>query len=459
MLASRHVADAPVGELAVIRDLSCRGPGGRDPDFDSTTRARPAGPGRSSSSSTAAASCSAISTPTSRSAPRWRDGSTCRWSRSITGWRPSIPFPAGVEDCIAAARWTASSPAALGREVTGLVLSGDSAGGNFAIIVTRWRSRRAGRGPGARAMADLSGRGPGQGLSELAGFRRGLSAHPCRHGLVRRLLLRRSARLALRPLGEEPGRHAADPGRHREPRPDPRPGPGLCRRLRPGRRSDRLPARPRAISTASSTSGRRSLPRPRTSGLRRRAEAAAPRGRPRSRTDFGYRPAVGVMLLNPEGKVWVGQRLDSTLEAWQMPQGGLDPGEEPARGRLSRARGGDRHPRGLVEIVARRRRSSTYDLPDDLIGKVWKEQLARPAPGLVPARFLGRRRGRGPRHPRPRVPRLEMGRPRRASGDDRPVQEEALRGGGRGVRRLALQVPAALPCCSSLTLRSKVDDE
>ncbi|HYJ81776.1 MAG TPA: NUDIX domain-containing protein, partial [Allosphingosinicella sp.] len=41
-------------------------------------------------------------------------------------------------------------------------------------------------------------------------------------------------------------------------------------------------------------------------------------------TDAGYRPAVGIMLVNAEGKVWVGQRLDSTLEAWQMPQGGLD---------------------------------------------------------------------------------------------------------------------------------------
>ncbi len=42
-----------------------------------------------------------------------------------------------------------------------------------------------------------------------------------------------------------------------------------------------------------------------------------------------YRPCAGVMLLNSEGQVFVGQRLDSTLEAWQMPQGGIDPGEDP----------------------------------------------------------------------------------------------------------------------------------
>ena len=41
-----------------------------------------------------------------------------------------------------------------------------------------------------------------------------------------------------------------------------------------------------------------------------------------------YRPCAGVMLLNREGKVFVGQRIDTTLEAWQMPQGGIDPGEE-----------------------------------------------------------------------------------------------------------------------------------
>ena len=41
------------------------------------------------------------------------------------------------------------------------------------------------------------------------------------------------------------------------------------------------------------------------------------------------------MLINAEGKVWVGQRLDSTLEAWQMPQGGLDEGEDPERARFA----------------------------------------------------------------------------------------------------------------------------
>jgi acetyl esterase len=47
---------------------------------------------------------------------------------------PEHPWPAGVEDCIAAARWAAAGPVALGRDVTGLVIAGDSAGGNFTIV-------------------------------------------------------------------------------------------------------------------------------------------------------------------------------------------------------------------------------------------------------------------------------------------------------------------------------------
>jgi acetyl esterase len=49
---------------------------------------------------------------------------------------PEHPWPAGIEDAIAAAYWAAGSPAGLGREVTGLIPCGDSAGGNFAIIVS-----------------------------------------------------------------------------------------------------------------------------------------------------------------------------------------------------------------------------------------------------------------------------------------------------------------------------------
>ena len=47
-----------------------------------------------------------------------------------------------------------------------------------------------------------------------------------------------------------------------------------------------------------------------------------------------YRRGVGVMLINADGLVWVGRRIDNRDEAWQMPQGGLDKGEEPWAGAL-----------------------------------------------------------------------------------------------------------------------------
>ena len=103
-----------------------------------------------------------------------------------------------------------------------------------------------------------------------------------------------------------------------------------------------------------------------------------------------YRPAVGVMLINAERKVWVGQRLDSKIEAWQMPQGGLDPGEEPLQGALRELEEETGiHPR-LIEILAKAREELTYDLPDDLIGKVWKEPWIGQRQTWFLARFLGR---------------------------------------------------------------------
>ena len=88
--------------------------------------------------------------------------------------------------------------------------------------------------------------------------------------------------------------------------------------------------------------------------------------------DLPYRPAAGIMLLNREGKVWVGQRLDSTLEAWQMPQGGLDPGEDAQAGALREREEETGITPDKVEIIACAPRTFDYDLPADLVGKLWK---------------------------------------------------------------------------------------
>jgi putative (di)nucleoside polyphosphate hydrolase len=102
-----------------------------------------------------------------------------------------------------------------------------------------------------------------------------------------------------------------------------------------------------------------------------------------------YRPAAGVMLINGQRQVWVGQRLDSTLEAWQMPQGGLDPGEEPLDGALRELEEETGIARGLTELVARCPMELTYDLPDDLIGKLWKGRWRGQRQHWFLMRFLG----------------------------------------------------------------------
>jgi len=102
-----------------------------------------------------------------------------------------------------------------------------------------------------------------------------------------------------------------------------------------------------------------------------------------------YRPGAGVMLLNREGKVFVAQRLDSTLEAWQMPQGGLNPGENPEDGALRELEEETGISRDKVEIVAVAPAPLTYDLPPDLVGKLWKGRWRGQRQHWYLARFLG----------------------------------------------------------------------
>lgn len=90
------------------------------------------------------------------------------------------------------------------------------------------------------------------------------------------------------------------------------------------------------------------------------------------RNTLPFRPCAGVMLLNRDSKVFVGQRLDSTLEAWQMPQGGIDPGEEPLEAAYRELWEETGVERDHVELLAAPEVELEYDLPDDLLGKVWK---------------------------------------------------------------------------------------
>jgi putative (di)nucleoside polyphosphate hydrolase len=107
------------------------------------------------------------------------------------------------------------------------------------------------------------------------------------------------------------------------------------------------------------------------------------------RDSLPYRPCAGVMLINRVGQVLVGQRLDSTLEAWQMPQGGIDEGEEPRDAAIRELWEETGVRADLVELIAETPGELYYDLPDDLIGKVWKGKWRGQRQRWFLFRFLG----------------------------------------------------------------------
>jgi len=105
-----------------------------------------------------------------------------------------------------------------------------------------------------------------------------------------------------------------------------------------------------------------------------------------------YRPCVGVLVFNGDGLVWVGRRIGSPNQGeaagwWQMPQGGIDPGEEPA----------DAAMRELAEetgmrsgtIVGETREWYSYDLPPQLLGRVWGGRYRGQTQKWFAIRFTG----------------------------------------------------------------------
>lgn len=102
-----------------------------------------------------------------------------------------------------------------------------------------------------------------------------------------------------------------------------------------------------------------------------------------------YRPCVGVMLVNADGAVFVGQRLDNDAPAWQMPQGGIDEGETPLEAALRELGEETGLPEGSVTVEAETEDWVTYDLPHELVPRIWKGRFRGQKQKWVLMRFTG----------------------------------------------------------------------
>jgi putative (di)nucleoside polyphosphate hydrolase len=114
-------------------------------------------------------------------------------------------------------------------------------------------------------------------------------------------------------------------------------------------------------------------------------------------TTLPYRPCVGLMVINRVGHIWIGERSGSPNQDaaargklggwWQMPQGGIDEGEEPiaaAHRELFEETG-----MRTATVIAESRFWHDYDLPPELLGRVWKGRYRGQTQKWFALRFTG----------------------------------------------------------------------
>jgi len=103
--------------------------------------------------------------------------------------------------------------------------------------------------------------------------------------------------------------------------------------------------------------------------------------------DLPYRPCVGIMLVNREGLVFVGRRIDQTVEGWQMPQGGIDDGETPQQAALRELE--EETGISKASYLAEMDEWLTYDLPPHLLGVALHGRYRGQRQKWIAMRFTG----------------------------------------------------------------------
>jgi putative (di)nucleoside polyphosphate hydrolase len=115
-----------------------------------------------------------------------------------------------------------------------------------------------------------------------------------------------------------------------------------------------------------------------------------------------YRPCVGIMVLNRAGDTFIGRRIEGPehideTNAWQMPQGGIDPGEEPWPAALRELR--EETSIASVERLGEIADWLSYDIPREIVGLAWKGKYRGQTQKWFAARFTGREAEIDVKHP------------------------------------------------------------
>ncbi|MDC3128837.1 RNA pyrophosphohydrolase [Paracoccaceae bacterium] len=105
-----------------------------------------------------------------------------------------------------------------------------------------------------------------------------------------------------------------------------------------------------------------------------------------------YRSNVGIMLINDDGHVFVGQRLDNNQNAWQMPQGGIDCDEDPQSAAYRELLEETGIEQENVKFLAKSSKWLLYDLPEDLIPRLWDGKYRGQKQKWFLFKFLGTNR-------------------------------------------------------------------